>query len=149
MFCLEIYLELLEGIQNGPPSVSPRRLTQSSLSPSMSSRVENIFTSSTCTDVQSAAPPRLAELKAPRANMQISQAHTGGSVCEQDKQPCDCLLGWIIQAAQGHGGNNYPLCEEPQSLVLSFCFALRARRCCRAALECEIIFNLKKTRLCL
>lgn len=126
MFCLEIYLELLEGIQNGPPSVSPRWLTRGSLLPSISSHVENIFTSSTRMHIQSVATLCLRQLKPPWANMQISQAHTGGPVREQDKEPCNCLLSWIIHAIQGHRGNNYPLCEEPQPLIRSFCYTVRA-----------------------
>lgn len=131
MFCLEIYLELLEGIQNGPPSVSPRRLTRGSLLPSISSRVENIFTSSTRMDIQSVAPPCLRQLKPPWANMQISQAHTDGPVREQDKEPCNCLLSWIMHAIQRHRGNNYPLCEEPRPLILSLCSILKALLWCR------------------
>lgn len=50
--------------------------------------------------------------------MQISQAHTGGPVHEQDKEPSNCLLSWIIHAMQGHRGNNYPLCEEAADRVL-------------------------------
>lgn len=81
----------------------------------VSSRVENIFTSSTCMDTQSVAPPCLRQLKPPWANMQISQAHT---VHEQDKEPRNCLLSRIKHAIQGHRGNNYPLCEEPADCVL-------------------------------
>ncbi|CAB1426047.1 unnamed protein product [Pleuronectes platessa] len=99
MFCLEIYLELLEGIQNGPPSVSPRRITRASLLPSISSRVENVFTSSTRTDMlQSVAPPYLRQPKPPWANMQIHTGppHTSGPCREQDKEPGKCLLGLMI-----------------------------------------------------
>lgn len=136
MFCLEIYLELLEGIQNGPPSVSPRRLTRGSLLPSISSRVENIFTSPTRTDIQSVAPPCLRQLKPPWANMQISQAHTGGPVREQDKEPCNCLLNWIMHAIQGHRGNNYPPCDKPRPLILSFCYILKVLLWCRNSGVC-------------
>lgn len=108
-----MHRELLEGIQNGPPSVSPRP-SGTSLSPSISSRVEIIFTSSTRSrartpqSVAPPSPPALSRLKAPRANMQISQAR---SVCERDEEPCNCLLGWITRAIRGHRGGNYALSE--------------------------------------
>ena len=98
-------------------------LTRGSLLPSISSRVEKIFTSSTRMDIQSVAPPRLRQIKPPWANMQISQAHTGGPVRKQDKGPCNCLLSWIIHAIQEHRGNNYPLCEEPIFVLLLYTFS--------------------------
>lgn len=104
MFCLEIYLELLEGIQNGPPSVSPRPAHAGlPLAVYLLSRGKH-FTSSTRMDIQSVAPPCLRQLKPPWANMQISQAHTGGPVRKQDKEPCNCLLSWIIRAIQDTEG---------------------------------------------
>lgn len=76
------------------------------------------------TYMQSVAAPGLRRLKAPWANMQISQARTGGPVHKQDKEPCNCLLTWIMHVIQADRRNNYPLCQP----LLSFPHSLEKSR---------------------
>lgn len=87
-----------------------------SFSPSISSRVENIFTSSArmATHLHGDA----LQSKAPWANMQISEACTDGPVCKRHEEPCNGVLTQTTHAIQAHRGNNHPLCRVSQPLTL-------------------------------
>lgn len=70
-----------------------------SLLPSISSRVENIFTSSTRMGTRSTAPRCRAKHHGPICR---SEACTDGPVCKQHEEPCDCALAATTHAIQAH-----------------------------------------------
>lgn len=120
----------------------PRRLARGSLLPSISSRVENIFTSSVHTNMRSVASPPTAS-PAPWANMQISWARAGSAVRKRDEGPLNCLYSWIIHATHGDTGNNYPLCGEATDFVLMSSPPL-LQKCEGAVPTCHLICKANK-----
>lgn len=144
MFCLEIYLELLEGIQNGPPSVSPRPARAGPPSRRLSPLAWKSFSPAphARTPQSVAPPPRLALPQQAQSTTgqyaDLTGPHWRASVCERDKEPCNCLLSWITRAMRGHRGNNYALSETRPGHP--FCPSVALAKCCgsvRVTSECS------------
>lgn len=143
MFCLEIYLELLEGIQNGPPSVSPRPAHAGlPLAVYLLSRGNHFHQLHTHRPtVSGTALPRQAQSTTGQY-ADLTGPHWRAPVCERDKEPCNCLLSRITRAIRGHGGNNYALGEEPRPPILSVCSIRRAVQLSVCDLGISKIINL-------
>lgn len=123
----------------------PRRLARGSLLPSISSRVENIFTSSVRTNMRSVAPPRLQQLPQHRGPICRSRGpELAAPSASGTRGPSTvCTVGLYMQRT---GTQGIIIFSVGRPLILSSCQVLL---CCRNARlwSLRVISSAKQTNV--
>lgn len=121
----------------------PRRLARGSLLPSISSRVENIFTSSVHTNMRSVASPRLRQLPQHRGPICRSRGPELAALSASGTRGPStvCTVGLYMQRTGTR--NNYPLCGEATDFVLMSSPPL-LQKCEGAVPTCHLICKANK-----